>query len=169
MTDSIIFFIFWTYQLYLEKFEFQLALFGLVAAAMTIVEIVFTNLVSKLQKRYKNKKLFIQFYTMIPGIGFILMATIYFVPVSIALILIVIGFGFSRDLLLINGINKQIETNNRATVLSTISMIGSLLRTFLYPVIGFLVMWNLSATFILLGSVIIIVTLLSRIKNEYLK
>ncbi|MFX1322285.1 MAG: MFS transporter [Promethearchaeota archaeon] len=169
MIDSVVFFIFWMYQLYLEQLGFQLALFGLVAAVMTIVEIIFTNLVSKLEKRYKNKKVFLQFYTMIPGIGFILMATIYFVPVSIALILIVIGFGISRDLLLIKGINKQIETNNRATVLSTINMIGSLLRTVLYPVIGFLVMWNLSATFILLGSIMIIVALLSRIKDEYLK
>ena len=105
---------------------------------------------------------------MIPGITYILMATIFFTPVSIALILIVIGFGFSRSILFIGGINKQIKTDNRATVLSTINMFASLIRTILYPLIGILVMWNLNLTFIALGTIIIVATLLSQVKSEYL-
>ena len=64
--------------------------------------------------------------------------------------------------------NKQIETENRATVISTINMIGSLIRAILYPLVGYFVMWNLNITFIFLGATIIIFALLSRIKNEYL-
>ena len=96
------------------------------------------------------------------------MSMISFIPVSIALILIVIGMGFSRSIIFTRGINKQIETENRATVLSTISMITSLIRTIIYPIIGYLTMVNLGLTFILLGAMIITFTIFSKIKNEYL-
>jgi MFS family permease len=169
ITESAVFFMFWTYQLYLEDLNFSLVFFGFIAASMTITELVFTNIVPKFEKRFKNKKRFLQIYTLVPGIAYIFMATIFITPVSIALILIVIGFGFSRSILFIHGINKHIKTENRATVLSTINMIASLIHTILYPVIGFLVMWSLSLTFIVLGAIITLSALLSRVKTEYLK
>lgn len=168
ITESLVFFLIWTYQLYLEELNFLIEYFGFVAASLTIVQIIFMSLIPRLEKRYSNKKLFLQIYTVIPGIGFILMSMITFLPVSIALILIVLGMGLSRRILFTQGINKQIETENRATVLSTISMITSLIRTILYPIIGYLTMVNLGLTFILLGAMIIIFAIFSKIKNEYL-
>lgn len=169
ITEVAVSFIIWLYQLYLEALQLQLIFFGLVSATMTLIQIIFNNLGIKLQNRYNNKKQFLQFYSIIPGIGFILMSMIFFIPVSIPLILIVIGFGFSRSLLFTKGINKQIKTQNRATVISTISMIASLLRVILYPLIGFLGMMNLNITFLFLGAVIIVFALISRIKTEYLE
>jgi MFS family permease len=168
ITESMVFFLIWTYQIYLEALNFQLVFFGIVSSSMTIIQIVFNNLVPKLIPRVKNKKRFLQIYTLIPGIGYILMALIFFIPISIPLILTIIGFGFSRSIIFVKSINKQIETQNRATVLSTINMVASLIRTILYPFIGYLVIWNLSTTFILLGALILIVAMLSRIKSEYL-
>ena len=168
ITESIVFFLIWTYQIYLEALNFQLVFFGLVSTSMTIIQIVFNNLVPKITTRLKNKRRFLQVYTVIPGIGFILMALIFYIPISIPLILAIIGFGFSRSIIFVKGINNQIQTQNRATVLSTINMAASLIRTILYPFIGYLVMWNLSTTFILLGAVIIIFAILSKIKSEYL-
>ena len=167
LTESLVFFLIWTYQIYLEELEFQLIYFGFISAAMTITEIAFTNIVPKLEKKQKNKKRFLQIYTMIPGIGFIFMALIHFTPISIPLILIVIGFGFSRSIIFVTGINKQIETQNRATVLSTVNMMGSLIRAIIYPFIGFFVMWNLYITFIILGIIIAIFSLFSQVKNKY--
>jgi len=168
ITESIVFFLIWTYQIYLEALNFQLVFFGLVSASMTIIQIIFNNLVPKIATKLKNKRRFLQVYTVIPGIGFIFMALIFYIPISIPLILVIIGFGFSRSIIFVKGINKQIQTQNRATVLSTINMAASLIRTILYPFIGYLVMWNLSTTFILLGAVIIIFAILSKIKSEYL-
>lgn len=167
-TESLVFFLIWTYQLYLETLNFPLYLFGFVSTAMTIIQIIFNNLVTNLENRFNNKRRFLQLYTIAPGIGFILMAAIFFIPVSIPLILIVIGFGFSRSLIFTKGINKQIETQNRATVISIINMIASLIRAVLYPFIGYFVMFNLSLTFLFLGTIIIIFALFSRIKSEYL-
>ena len=133
---------------------------------MTAIQIVFNNIIPTLENKVNNKKGFLQMYTIIPGIAFILMALIHLIPVSIPLILIVIGFGFSRSLIFVKGINKQIQTKNRATVISTINMVASLIRAILYPLVGYLVMWNLNVTFIVLGTLIIVFALISRIKNE---
>jgi hypothetical protein len=96
------------------------------------------------------------------------MGLIHFIPVSIPLIFVVIGFGFSRSLIFVKGINQQIESENRATVISTINMIANLIRAILYPLVGYLVMWNLDLTFLVLGVLIIIFALISRIKSEHL-
>jgi MFS family permease len=165
--DALVFFILWTYQVYLEQIGVAITFYGFISAAMTVMQILVFNIVPKVEKKYSNKKLFIQIYTLIPATAFIFMAFISYIPLAIALILIVIGFGFSRKILFVKGINFQIESINRATILSTINMAGSLLRAILYPLIGYLVMWNLNYTFILLGIMIMILIAISRIKNEY--
>ena len=167
-TESIVFFLIWTYQIYLGVLNFPIIFFGFIGASMTLIQIVFFNIIPKLENRMSNKRRFLRLYTLVPGIGFILLALIYYLPISIPLILAIIGFGFSRRIIFIKSINKQIETQNRATVLSTINMISSLIRMILYPFIGYFVMWNLSCTFILLGSGILVIALLSKVKSEYL-
>jgi MFS family permease len=168
MTEIPVFFLIWIYQLYLEALNFQLILFGFVSTSITIIQIVFNNILPNLENKYKNKRKFLQIYTVIPGVGFILMSVIFFIPISIPLILVVIGFGFSRSLIFTKGINKEIKTQNRATVISTINMLASLIRAFIYPFIGYFVNLNLSITFLFLGTTIIIFALFSRIKSEYL-
>lgn len=167
--ESMTFFLIWTYQVYLDKLYFPLEFFGLISASMTITQLVFTNLIHSFKKRFKNTRRFLQMYTVIPGLGFIFMALIYFTPVSITLILIVIGFGFTRNLIFIQGINKQIESNNRATVISTINMITCMIRTLFYPLIGILVMMNLNLTFLSLGAIILVLGFFTRVKQKYLK
>lgn len=168
ITETLTFFLIWTYQLYLESLNFSIEYFGFVAASMTIVQIIFTNIIPRLKKLSRNNKLFLQIYTIIPGIAYISMSFITSVPIGITLILIVIGMGFSRRIIFTEGINKQIQSENRATALSAISMITYLLRSLLYPLIGYIVMVDLRLTFIFLGALIIIFTVSSRIQKESL-
>lgn len=166
--ETFIFFLIWTYQVYLEALNFTVGLFGFVSTSITLIQIIFNILAPKLESKITRKRLFIQIYSIIPGIGFIMMAWITYIPISIFLILLVLGMGFSRSILFTKGINKRIETDNRATVISTINMIGCLFHSILYPIIGYLTMNSLSITFIILGTLIIFFTLASRIKNEYI-
>jgi hypothetical protein len=139
--------------------------FGFVASSMTIIQIIFNIIASRIGK-VKNKTAYLKLFTFAPGIAYILMALIFFVPVSIVLILLLIGFGFSRSIIFIKGINEQIKTRNRATAISTINMVGSLLRTLLYPLIGFLVSNNLNLSFILMGVTIVFFGAITKLKNE---
>ncbi len=166
--DVLVFLLIWMYQLYLGTLSVPILFFGFVAASMTLTQIIFFNLVPKLKQRFKNKKIFLLIYTLIPGIAYILLAFTDFTLIGIALILLIIGVGLSRNIIFVGGINKNIEEENRATVLSTISMMRSFIITILYPIIGLLVMWNLRYTFIILGICIILLALFSRVKNEHL-
>ena len=105
---------------------------------------------------------------IINGIAFILLGFTMNQILGTILILIIVGFGYPRFLIYVNGINNQIESDDRATVLSTINMIGSLIMAIIYPFVGLIVMWNLFAVFIIIGILILILTLFTRVKSEYL-
>ncbi len=166
--EIVAFFLFWMYQPYLEQLQINLAYYGFVASAMTVSQLILTKLAPKLDLMSKNKKLLIQFYTFIPGIAFVLMALIQIPLISVFLVLIVVGFGFSRRIFFIEAINTRIGSDERATVLSTINMFSSLVRAIFYPFVGYFVMWSLNCTFIILGIIIILdAVAFVRIKNEY--
>ena len=165
--EVLVFFLFWMYQPYLDLLHIDLAFYGFVATGMTLSQVIFTNLVPKLERLVQNKKFLIRFYTLIPGIGFILMGILQIPSISVILILVVVGFGFSRKIFFTEAINAQIKSEERATVLSTINMFSSLMRAIFYPLVGFFVMWSLNYTFIMLGILIIIDALILKIKNEY--
>ncbi len=168
LVDALVFFLIWTCQPYLEILNIPIRYYGIVATLMTISQVVFTNILTYIEKKLQKKSLFIHFYTIIPGALFILMAYIKIIPVSVCLIIIIIGIGLSRNILFIKGINHQIKTDNRATVLSTINMFESILKAILYPLVGLVITWNLDAAYILLGILIILSVIFSRLKNEFL-
>lgn len=168
IVDALIFLLIWTYQPHLEQLNIPIGYYGIIATLMTLSQALFTNLLPVIEKNLKKKSAFIKFYTIIPGIFFILMGFIKIIPITITLILLVIGLGLSRNILFIKGINHHIKTDNRATALSTINMFESILKAIFYPLVGILLTWNLDVVYFLLGSIIIIFAILSRIKNEYL-
>ncbi len=162
------FFMIWTYQLYLEDLYVPIVFYGLVASGLTIIQMIFSHFIPKWEKKISNRKRFLFLYSIIPGISYIFLALISFLPISLTFILLIIGLGFSRRFLFVKPVNDQIETENRSTVLSTVSMIGCLIRAGVYPLIGYLVMWDLKVAFIVLGIIVIIFALISRLKNKYI-
>ncbi|MFX1236478.1 MAG: MFS transporter, partial [Promethearchaeota archaeon] len=166
--EGLIFTVFWTFQPYLEEFGFLLAYFGFVSTLMIISQLLFVNLVPKLNDKISNKKRFLFVFTMIPGIGFFLLAVLRLVFCVILLFMIIVGFGISRSFIYVNSINKHIESNNRATVLSTISMIGTCIKAIVFPLSGYVVMVSLSGTFIVLGIVMILLAIFSQVEIGHL-
>jgi MFS family permease len=166
--ETLAFFLVWTYQVYLLELNVDLIYFGIIMAMMTLSEMLSMNIIPKIFEKFKNHKIFLVSSTITVGIAYILLGFTTVVPAGIALILVIMAFGFSRRLIFSSGINKQIESNSRATVLSAISMLGNIAHTISYPFIGIIVEWNVFAVFIFLGSLTITFAILSRVKNEYL-
>ncbi|MBY9007843.1 MAG: MFS transporter [Candidatus Lokiarchaeota archaeon] len=168
LIESLVFFMIWAYQPHLERLDVPVGFFGIIALIMTISQVFFTKLLSYLEAKIKKKSEFIKSYTLTAGILLILLAFMRLLPGTITLIVVISGLGLSRNILFINGINHQIETNNRATVLSTINMFGSILNAIIHPLFALILTWNHDAVYLLIGSIIILSVVLSRIKNEYL-
>jgi len=167
--ELLVIFIVISYQYYLiVELNIPLIYLGFIDAFLTLIQAAFLNLLSSLEKKVKNKKKLLYLNTLIPGIGYILIGIIFFIPIILVLIFITIVFGLTRYVFLLNGINKQIDDETRVIVLSTINMLRMVLKVMILPFIGILMMWDINIVFIILGILIILYPLKSKIKKEYL-
>ena len=163
-----IFLLFWTYQPYLTAVNIPIVLFGFILAGMNVFNAIFNELIPRFLKKVNKKKDLLISVNIINGIAYIILGFAVIPILGIFMLFLIVGFGYTRGLIYINGINMQIESENRATVLSTINMFESILRAILYPFIGLIVEWNLFAMFIIIGIMILILTAFTKIKSEYL-
>ena len=166
--NSLIFLLFWTYQPYLEALGIPLVLWGFISASMNITNAAFSFLVPRIVKKVKNKLMFLIGIDLINGIIFILMGLNANPYLGIFLILIIVAFGYPRYLIYVNGINKQIEAEERATVLSTINMFRSFFMAIMFLIIGIIGTINIIYMFLFVGVAIILFTIFTRVKNDYL-
>ena len=169
LIESLIFILFWTYQIYLGAVNVPILFFGFVASAIGVVNLIFLNVIPMISQRIKNKLILLISVDIICGITYIFLGFTFNAILGILLILTIVATGYPRYLIYINGINKQVESENRATVLSTINMFTSFLRALIFPFIGIILdKWNVFIVFIFIGGLIILFTLLLRVKNDYL-
>jgi MFS family permease len=167
--EILIVFLVVTYQYYiLIEFNIPLFYFGFIEAGLMLSQFTFLNIIPHVANSGAHKKKILLINTIIPGIGYLLIATINFAPAVIFLFLIVIGLGLSRYIIFTNGINSQIKQGNRVTILSSINVISGTLKAILYPLIGFLIMINMNFLYLLFGVVILLIALKSKVKKEYL-
>ncbi|MFX1497948.1 MAG: MFS transporter [Promethearchaeota archaeon] len=167
--NIFVFFLFWTYQPYLKAVGVPLFIWGFILAFMNMINALFSFLIPKILKRVKRKLKLLILVDIIAGLSFISLGFTANPFLGIGILFIIVAFGYPRFLLYTHGINNQIESENRATVLSTINMFGSLSMAILYPIIGFVVeVWSVFWFFIFDGIAILIFTTLTRVKNDYL-
>lgn len=74
----------------------------------------------------------------------------------------------SREPLFASYMNKYIKSSNRATVLSTATMLKKFILIVVNPAVGYMVDWSLSYTFIILGILAIFFSFVSRAEEGYL-
>jgi MFS family permease len=166
--NVLVFFIIWMYQPLLKKIGVPIIYFGLVHALMSGIQIPIMNSFDKLEKIFGSKRRFLLFSALLPGFCFILLGINNYIPLAIILIALAGGFGLSRMVLFQSYMNKYIESHNRATVISTISMLSSLVSAVMYPLVGLMVEWSLNYAFIIIGTLIIICVLVSKVEEEHL-
>lgn len=162
------FFIIWTYQPLLQQQEFPLFYFGFVHAGIALAEIVFMNSFGYMEKLFGSKKKYLLISSLIPGFGFIFLGFNNLIAITIFLIIVIGAFGLTRQELFNHYMHKHIESHNRATVMSSVSMLERFSLGILYPLVGLSVEWSLNYTFMILGSLILLATLVSKVEEGHL-
>jgi len=168
--NILIFTLFWTYQPYLTAVGIiDELIWGFILSGMNLINASFSYLFPKILKKFEKKIKFLILVDIVNGIAFISLGLTTNPILGVIILFAIIGFGYPRFLIYMHGINKQIESENRATVLSTINMFQSLLMAVLDIFIGFVV-FTLSVYwfFIIIGILILIITMFTRVKSEYL-
>lgn len=151
-------------QAFLMKLNVNIKYFGLIKMLALGAEIIIISQFRKIENFLQNKKRLIIITGLITGIMFIILSLFNFIPLVIFAIIIAAGFGKSRDPLFTNYYHKYIPSEQRATILSSISMVQCLIIAILNPIVGIMADWSLSITFIILGSLIIIFSFISQVK-----
>ncbi len=160
-------FMFWFYQSLLGVVGFDIKYNGFVGAGSNLFSMLLLLNTKRIGKLFGMKNTL--FYSaLIPGLffaGLFFFRNIYFVLVAIFMI---IGLKIMRAPVLSDFMNRHINSRNRATVLSGVSMLEKIVIMILYPIIGLLADYSLWTTFLFLGTVIIIISFINRIKAEHI-
>lgn len=165
---TLAFFIIWVYQVILQDYNLSIGWFGFVHGAIVVGEIIVLNNIERIEKLFGSKKNYLTYSSVIIGLLFLVLAFVRNIYIAVFSIFLIGSFGLTRKNLFSSYFNKFIESHNRATVLSVISMFYSLSMAILDIVLGAIVDWDLKVGLILVGVSIIVASLISGMKEEHL-
>ncbi|MFY9457858.1 MAG: MFS transporter [Candidatus Spechtbacterales bacterium] len=163
-----IFFMIWIYQLVLKEIGIPVIYFGLVHAGIVAVEIFCMSNFLLLERIFRSSKRYLLMSAVIPGLGLVLLAFVHWTPLVILLIIFVIGLGLPRSALLANYMHKHIDSDKRATVMSSVNMAKGGVEAALYPVVGLLVDWSVWYSIFVIGILVLGAACVSRVRDEHL-
>lgn len=169
--DSIIvassaYFVIWLYQPLLKNLNIPIFYFGFGHALLVTAEILIATNFGYFEKIFGSGKSFLSFSAIITSISFIMVAIFPSLFTFIFFILFAGGFGITRFELMSSYMNKFIPSEQRATVISSISMFKRFALVILNPIIGFAADRSVGMAFLILGLIPLLVFLFSPIKQK---
>ncbi len=167
-TAALAWLIVWMYQPQLERVGVDLAFFGAMHAAMCIGQILLLGNIERLEALVGSKKRYLLVSAVLPGVAFIIVGLSSHVVVVVLGVLVAAVFGMSRPPLFISYMNKYIPSEQRATVLSTISMLRTLAGAVINPIAGLLADWSITSAMIVFGIAAITLALFTRVEEAHL-
>lgn len=156
------------YQPYFQNSGVNTAIFGTIFA----IALLLAALLQKYAYKFEEKigmKWTVFFATILPGILYVIMA-FTFHPIWAILLFVMIRATIGlQEPLFSDYKNLHIPSKSRATILSLISMIVSLYLVGMRLIIGKLADINLSYSFLFMGIIVIIASILLRIDESHIK
>jgi MFS family permease len=165
---ALSFFAIWLYQPLMQQLNLPLAYFGLIHSAGALFEIFVLNNFLTFERILKSKQRYLFLSALSVGIGYLFLSISSSIILSVFLVVLIFGFGLTRNVAIVNYMHKYIKSDKRATVLSSVTMLFSLGRAVLYLLVGLLVQYSLNITLFLLGILVIITAVFSRVEEHML-
>lgn len=172
LLSVVAYYILWIWQKRVMELQLEVQWFGLVHSAMVVAQVLvlsaFRPLERWLEKKGWNKAnlIVLKATGLGTGIGFLLMGLFQSLEIVLVGIILGAGFGLSRRVILSNYMQKHIASGQRATTISTVSMIRMLLLLILNPVVGKAVEWNMNVSLVILGGFAIAWSLFNRLRDS---
>lgn len=167
LISSITFFMFWFYQSLAGSAGIDVAYYGFIGAGFNLFALILLLNTNYLESKFGMKNLL--FYSaLIPGLLFVglgIIKNVYFVLFAIFL---VTGLKLLRAPILTDFMNKYIESKNRATILSSVSLLEKVIVALLYPVVGLLADIKLAYALIFLGVLALIFAFVTKIEGKHI-
>lgn len=156
------FLMYWLYQPLLKRSGFGIEWNGVVGAAFNVAGILLLLAVARLERALGLGALLL-ITALAPGLCYAGLALWHHSAFMLFAVMAVTGLRQLRSPVLADYLNRQIDSANRATVLSGVSMIERVVIMVLYPIVGLLADRSLSWALAALGAATIAAALATRI------
>jgi MFS family permease len=165
---TIAWLIIWLYQPQLERVGIGIAFFGIMHAGMCIGQILLLNSIERVEALTGSRTRYLLLSAVVPGVAYLVLALAAGPVPTILAILAAATFGLSRPALFISYMNKYIPSEQRATVLSTVSMLRTLAVAVLNPIAGWLIDHSMAMALAVFGVVAIGLAFVTRVEEDHL-
>jgi MFS family permease len=162
------FFMFWFYQSLAREAALPVALNGPLGAGINLLGMLLLWTAPRLERRLGLPRLLLT-TAVLPGVLYLGLGALgshRMAALSLPAAFVIVGMKLLRAPLLSDLINRQVESRNRATMLSGVSMLERGVIFMLYPIIGAAADRSLSIAFIALGGATLLFAALSRLPAE---
>lgn len=151
-----VYFFIWLYQPLLKSFAFPLIYYGVVRALFSFSGMIFNVNINRTENLFKNPSNFLNWTGVITVFSILVLALFPNIYTLLIVLLLLGGLGQARFSLINSHINEQIASEQRATTLSTVSMINRIILIVLNPFIGLLAEKSISFALIVVAIIIVI-------------
>lgn len=165
MISMLGFFMFWFNQSLLRALGIDITYWGLVAAGFNILAMLLLWKVTSLERFFGTRRL-LYLSAIAIGILYLAVGLSQSLIVSLVAIFAITSLRPMRQPLFEHYLNFHIKSRERATVLSSVSLLERLGLVILYPIVGFLADISLQAAFLFLGALTLVFALLLRSSEE---
>lgn len=145
------YFVMWLYQPLLSSLQFPIIYFGLVHGGLLLMEMLVSSNFGKLEKLLGSANNYLRFTALITGVAFIITAIYTTIWTVLLFVILAGGFGMTRMQFITAKVNKFIESEQRATVLSFINMMRRLSYAIMNPIVGLIATQSLRGALLFIG------------------
>ncbi|HZX45250.1 MAG TPA: MFS transporter [Candidatus Nanoarchaeia archaeon] len=165
--SSVTSFIFWFYQPMAGSAGIGLRYYGFIGAGFNLFAVLLLMNTKKLEKVFGMKNL-LMYSAIVPAVLFIGAGLVNGLFLTLLAIFLIAGLKMLRTPILSDYMNRYIQGKNRATILSSISLVERATTAILYPVVGFFADISLSYVLIFLGILTLVFAIITRLEESHL-
>jgi MFS family permease len=161
LISSSTFFIFWFYQSLAHAAQLPVRWNGFLGAGLNFVGMVLLWNAARLERIFGLRRLLVG-TAALAGVGYLALGLLAGSTLALAFAFVIVGMKLLRGPLLSDLINQKVNSQNRATILSGVSMLERASIFVMYPMVGWAADRSLAFTFVGLGATTLLFTLLAR-------
>jgi len=146
-----VYFLVWLYQPLLQSLGVAIIFFGFIRALFSLSGMVFNHDLQLIEKLFGSNKNFFNISAVLTTISLLSIAVFPNVATVLIAIVLLGGLGQARFTALNSYMNNHIASEQRATTLSTISMLNRIVLIALNPLVGFMADQSVRGAFLFLA------------------
>lgn len=166
--NAVAWVIIWLYQPLCQAAGLDPLWFGTVHAAMCVAQIAVLQWADRIEGWLGSARRWLVLSAVLTGVALVVVGVSRSLPIVIAACFAVEAFGLTRGARFQAYLNHHIASAERATVLSTVSMLRTIALVIGQLVTGQMTRWSLHGTVVVLGVIAVVLALGSRVQDDHL-